>query len=63
MQHLQNRPTLKVSDMIELQQLIVEFRSELKSYAVNTAWFETFLQRQGVNLQQVEMRVNKLNQG
>lgn len=63
MQHLQNRPKLKVSDMIELQQLIVEFRSELKSYAVNTAWFETFLQRQGVNLQQVEMRVNKLNQG
>lgn len=63
MQYMQSRPRLKVADMVELQQLIVEFRSELKSCAVNTTWFENFLRKQGVNLQQVEQRVRKLNQG
>jgi hypothetical protein len=61
MQYMSNKPRLKVNDMIQLQQLVIEFRSELKSYGVNTAWFETFLQQQGVNLQQVEARVRKLN--
>jgi len=58
---MSSKPRLKVNDMIQLQQLVVEFRSELKSYGVNTAWFESFLQQQGVNLQQVEARVRKLN--
>ncbi|HQB83805.1 MAG TPA: hypothetical protein PLR50_09945, partial [Candidatus Rifleibacterium sp.] len=61
MQYMSSKPRLKVNDMIQLQQLVVEFRSELKSYGVNTAWFESFLQQQGVNLQQVEARVRKLN--
>ena len=61
MQYMSNKPRLKVNDMIQLQQLVIEFRSELKSYGVNTAWFEAFLQQQGVNLQQVEARVKKLN--
>ena len=63
MQHMASRPKLKIADMVELQKLIVEFRSELKSCAVNTSWFESFLQKQGVKLDQVEMRVRKLNQG
>ncbi len=61
MQYMSSKPRLKVNDMIQLQQLVVEFRSELKSYGVNTVWFESFLQQQGVNLQQVEARVRKLN--
>lgn len=61
MQYMSSKPRLKVNDMVQLQQLVVEFRSELKSYGVNTAWFESFLQQQGVNLQQVEARVRKLN--
>ncbi|MBU1106131.1 MAG: Ig-like domain-containing protein [Candidatus Riflebacteria bacterium] len=61
MQHAPNKPRLRVNDMIQLEQLVIEFRNELKSYNVNTIWFETFLQQQGVNLQQIEARVNKLN--
>ncbi len=61
MQYMSSKPRLKVNDMVQLQQLVVEFRGELKSYGVNTAWFEGFLQQQGVNLQQVEARVRKLN--
>lgn len=62
MQHMPGKmPKLKVADMVQLQQLIIEFRSELKSYNVNTVWFETFLQQQGVNMRQVEAQVQKLN--
>ncbi len=61
MQHMANKPKLKIADMVELEQLIIEFRSELKTYGVNTGWFETFLGQQGVNLQQIQQRVNKLN--
>lgn len=56
-----NSKKLRVADMLELEQLIVEYRSELKSYGVNTAWFENFLQTQGVNLNQVEAKVRQLN--
>jgi hypothetical protein len=56
-----NSKKLRVADMIELEQLIIEYRNELKSYGVNTAWFETFLQGQGVNLNQVETKVRQLN--
>lgn len=63
MQHTSNRPKLKIADMVELEQLIIEFRSELRSYAVNAKWFESFLSKQGVNLKQIEMRVQKLNKG
>jgi hypothetical protein len=52
---------LRVADMVHLQQLIVEFRSELRSYGVNTQWFESFLQQQGVNLKDVENSVRRLN--
>jgi len=61
MQHSPSRPRLRIADMVELEKLVIEFRSELKSYNVNTIWFESFLQQQGVNLQQIEARVNKLN--
>ena len=61
MQHAPSKPRLRIADMVELEQLVIEFRSELKSYNVNTIWFETFLQQQGVNLQQIEAKVNKLN--
>ncbi|MDD3000120.1 MAG: Ig-like domain-containing protein [Candidatus Riflebacteria bacterium] len=57
----QQKTNLRVADMIHLQQLIVEFRSELRSYGVNTQWFESFLEQQGVNLQQVEAKVRKLD--
>ncbi len=56
-----NSTKLRVADMIELEQLIIEYRNELKSYGVNTAWFENFLQNQGVNLNQVETKVRQLN--
>ena len=56
-----NSSKLRVADMIELEQLVVEYRSELKSYGVNTAWFENFLLSQGVNLNQVEAKVRQLN--
>ena len=56
-----NAKKLRVADMIELEQLIIEYRSELKSYGVNTLWFENFLQGQGVNLNQVETKVRQLN--
>ncbi|MBP5468980.1 MAG: hypothetical protein J6Z11_07010, partial [Candidatus Riflebacteria bacterium] len=56
-----NSKKLRVADMIELEQLIIEYRNELKSYGVNTAWFENFLQSQGVNLNQVETKVKQLN--
>ncbi len=52
---------LKVADMVQLEQLICEYRPELKSYGVNTSWFETFLKQQGINLQQVEEKVRSLN--
>ncbi|PKL47919.1 MAG: hypothetical protein CVV42_11540 [Candidatus Riflebacteria bacterium HGW-Riflebacteria-2] len=61
MQHAPSKPRLRIADMVELEQLVIEFRSELKSYNVNTIWFESFLQQQGVNLQQIEAKVNKLN--
>ncbi len=56
-----NATKLRVADMIELEQLIIEYRNELKSYGVNTTWFENFLQSQGVNLNQVETKVRQLN--
>ena len=56
-----NAKKLRVADMIELEQLIIEYRSELKSYGVNTLWFENFLQGQGVNLNQVETKVRQMN--
>jgi hypothetical protein len=62
MQHNPVRPKLKIADMVELEKLVIEFRSELKSYAVNTSWFENFLKYQGVNLKQIELHVRKLNQ-
>lgn len=61
MQHMAGKPKLRVADMIQLEQLIIEFRQELKSYSVNTIWFETFLQQQGVNLQQLEAKVRKMS--
>ena len=56
-----NATKLRVADMIELEQLIIEYRNELKSYGVNTTWFENFLQNQGVNINQVETKVRQLN--
>ena len=56
-----NSTKLRVADMIELEQLVIEFRNELKSYGVNPGWFENFLQNQGVNLNQVETKVRQLN--
>ena len=56
-----NSSKLRVADMIELEQLVVEYRSELKSYGVNTTWFENFLVSQGVNINQVEAKVRQLN--
>ena len=56
-----NSTKLRVADMIELEQLIIEYKNELKSYGVNTQWFESFLQNQGVNLNEVETKVRKLN--
>jgi hypothetical protein len=58
---MQQNTNLRVADMVHLQQLIIEFRSELRSYGVNTQWFESFLQQQGVNLKDVENSVRRLN--
>jgi hypothetical protein len=59
-----NSPTklrLKVADMVELYQLVVEFRTELRSFGVDTQWFEAFMARQGVRAPDVEARVAALN--
>ncbi|HNV69553.1 MAG TPA: Ig-like domain-containing protein, partial [Candidatus Ozemobacteraceae bacterium] len=63
---LQNRPTptqLRVADLVELEHLVIEFRPELKSLRTNPAWFEQFLQNQGVNLAEVQARVAQRNRG
>ncbi|NLI77938.1 MAG: Ig-like domain-containing protein [Candidatus Riflebacteria bacterium] len=52
---------LKVADMVELYQLVVAFRSELRSFGVDTAWFEAFMARQGVRAPDVAARVAALN--
>jgi len=54
-------PRLKVADLVELQQLVVEYRGELRSYRADTTWFEKFMERQGIRLQDVERRVAALN--
>ncbi|NLM17885.1 MAG: Ig-like domain-containing protein [Candidatus Riflebacteria bacterium] len=54
-------PKLKVADLVELQKLVVEFKPELKTFGVNTSWFESFLASQGVNLHQIEANVTKLS--
>ncbi len=63
---LQNRPTptqLRVADLVELEHLVIEFRPELKSLRTNPAWFEQFLQNQGVNLAEIQARVAGRNRG
>ncbi len=52
---------LKVADMVELFQLVIEFRTELRSFGVDTQWFEAFMARQGVRTPDVEARVTALN--
>ncbi len=60
MQNSPARPELKIADLVQLESLIIEFRSELKSYGINPSWFEGFLKAQGVNLQQLELKVRKM---
>lgn len=53
----QQKTKLRVGDLVELEQLIIAFRSELRSFSVDTAWFENFLAGQGVSIADVERRV------
>ena len=56
------KPRLRVADLAELEHLVVEFRSELKSVGANSRWFESFLDAQGVRIPEIEARVDALNQ-
>ncbi len=58
----QQKTKLRVGDLVELEQLIIAFRGELRSFSVDTAWFENFLSSQGVSIADVERRVG-LNNG
>lgn len=58
----QQKTKLRVGDLVELEQLIIAFRGELRSFSVDTAWFENFLSGQGVSIADVERRVG-LNNG
>lgn len=62
MQSSPERPQLKIADLVELQKLVIEFQPELKSYGINSAWFEVFLQRQGIKIEEIRRRVQALNQ-
>ncbi|HEY9071006.1 MAG TPA: hypothetical protein VIV61_12180, partial [Candidatus Ozemobacteraceae bacterium] len=53
----QKKPTLRVGDLVELEQLVIAFRSELRSFGVDATWFERFLAAQGVSIADVERRV------
>lgn len=53
----QQKTKLRVGDLVELEQLVIAFRSELRSFSVDTAWFENFLASQGVSIADVERRV------
>jgi len=55
-------PRIALNDLIQLEHLIVEFRTELKSIGIDVNGFEGFLTSQGVQLQEIENRVQKLNQ-
>ncbi|MFZ2957321.1 MAG: Ig-like domain-containing protein [Candidatus Ozemobacteraceae bacterium] len=57
LQKLQKKPNLRIGDLVELEQLVMGFRSELRSYGTDTAWLERFLQEQGVRLDEVERKV------
>jgi len=61
-QNVPQKPKLKVADLVELEYLVIEFRTELKSYAIDTTWFERFLEVQGVKISEIERRVGILNQ-
>lgn len=63
MQHSHDRPSLNTRDLIELEKLIIEYRTELRSYGVNTSWFENFLMRQGIDIREIEQLVQKKNAG
>jgi len=53
----QKKPTLRVGDLVELEQLVIAFRGELRSFGVDVSWFERFLAAQGVSIADVERRV------
>ncbi len=57
-----SRPRLKLADLVELEYLVVEYRSELKSFGYDTSGFEKFLERQGVRMEEIRRRVISLNQ-
>jgi hypothetical protein len=61
MQSAAQKPKLRTNDLIQLEHLVIEFRSELRSFGADPAWFERFLQDQGINLGEIEQRVNALN--
>jgi len=61
MQNSPIKPKLRVSDLVKLEELVIEFRKELRSYGVNSTWFERFLRNQGVDLNDVRNHVIRLN--
>lgn len=63
MQRMSDGPKLRIADLIELQYLVIEFRSELKSFGVNTGWFESFLMRQGIRIEDLEREVSRKHAG
>ena len=52
---------LRVADLVQLEELVMEFRKELRAYSVNTGWFERFLSNQGVDLRKLRRHVMKMN--
>jgi hypothetical protein len=57
------KPKLRLADLVHLENLVVEFRPELRSLRTDTGWFESFLQEQGVNISEIENKVQSMTRG
>ncbi|MBF0499976.1 MAG: Ig-like domain-containing protein [Candidatus Riflebacteria bacterium] len=61
LQKMQNKPNLRIGDLVELEQLVVSFNAELRSYGTDPSWLEHFLQEQGVQLDEIKRKVADLD--
>lgn len=61
LQKVQKNTKLRVADLVELEQLAIGFRNELRSCGTDVSWFVRFMDEQGVRLDEVERRVETLD--
>ncbi|MBF0543117.1 MAG: Ig-like domain-containing protein [Candidatus Riflebacteria bacterium] len=50
----QTTAKLKSRDLADIEKLIIEFRSELRSTGIDTQWFERFIEKQGIQVSEIE---------